>query len=396
MTLQRKLLRAMLGLLALAALAGVVTLFVPARDFLGRIALTLIISAITIAAALPASSRLDHERTRPAGLALLAAIVPAFLIFLLATWVGLFGFSRWEWHIAGTGAHYVACAAAALGALALARKPGNRVAGGVALLAAGVCFASGLIGIWIEVLGIGGFEIQAQFWASAWVFFWCGIIAAACLFGLGKRTAPWRWIGVAAAGAALVMGLWGIWNRLNEPPMWFLQAMFVGITTGACNVLNTLDLKGFQRYVALATMGMILATFVFATYLNITTIGFKSHDFEDDLAARLMIASSIISVCGLLAVVLFLAINRRAMATHSGAIREIANVRIICPRCAAKCDARVGTSRCNGCGLLFMLQLAEPRCVKCEYNLLDLKGDKCPECGTPIAQSTPGGQPALS
>lgn len=389
MTLQRKLLRAMLALIALAALAGVATIFVPATDFMGRIALTLVAAAITIAFALPASSRLDHERTRPAGLALLAAVVPAFLLILLAIWVGLFGFRRWEWYFAGTAGHYVVCAAAALGALGLARKPGNRLAGFVALVSATICFAGGVLAIWADAAGLGNYEIQAQFWGSAWLIFWCGIIISACLFSLGKHTAPWRWLGVIASLLALAMGLWGIWNKLSDPPMWFLQALFVGIAVGVCNVLNTLDFKGFQRYVALGTMAMVLASFAFATYLNITTIGFKGADFEQDFAARLLAASCIISVCGLLAIVIFLAANRRALVTHSGAINEIKDIRITCPRCATKCDAHVGASRCTGCGLIFLLELAEPRCIKCEYNLLDLKSDRCPECGTPVAESMP-------
>lgn len=389
MTLQRKLLRAMLVLLGLAALAGVATIFVPARDFLGRIALTLIAAAFAIAVALPASSRLDHERTRPAGLALLVAVVPAFLLVLTAIWIGLFGGYRWEWYFAGTAGHYAICAAAALGALSLARRPGNRSAGITALVSASLCFVVGLFGIWVEPAGLGGYQQQAQFWTTAWLTFWCGIIISACLFGLGSRTAPWRWLGILASGVALAMGLYGIWNKLNDPPMWFLQALFIGITVGVCNILNTLDLKGFQRYVALGTMAMVLASFAFATYLNITTVGFRGADFEQDFAARLLAASCIISVCGLLAIVIFLAANKRALVTHSGAIADIKNVRISCPRCASKVDAGVGTSRCHGCGLLFLLKLAEPRCIKCEYNLLDLKSDRCPECGTPVVESMP-------
>lgn len=379
----------MLMLLGLAALAGVSTIFVPARDFLGRIALTLIAAAIAIAIALPASSRLDRERTRPGALALLMAIVPAFVLILLAIWIGLFGGYRLEWNFAGTAGHYVLCAGAALGALALARTPGNRLAGLLALGSSAVCFALGCVAIWIDTAGIQSYELQAQLWSSAWLIFWCGVIAAGCLYGRATSTAPWRWLGIVAALAALAMGLWGIWEQLHDPPVWFLQALFVAIAVGVCNILNTLAFTGFQRYVSLGTMGMVLASFAFATYLNFTTVGFRTADFEEDFAARLLAASCIISVCGLLAIVIFLAANRRALVTHSGAIKEITNVRIVCPRCATKCDAHVGSSRCTGCGLIFLLELAEPRCIKCEYNLLDLRADRCPECGTPVVQSVP-------
>lgn len=55
MTLQRRLLHAILALLGLAALVGVATIFFDDREFLGRVAGTLLIAAIAIALAIPAS-----------------------------------------------------------------------------------------------------------------------------------------------------------------------------------------------------------------------------------------------------------------------------------------------------------------------------------------------------
>lgn len=390
MNLQRKLLRAMLVLLALAALAGVTTIFVQATDLLGRIALTLTAAAIAAALALPASSRLEHERTRRFGLAALGAIVPAFVLILIAIWIGLFGFSRWEWNFAGTAGHFTICSAAGLFALGVARRAGGRVAGLVSLVATSLCLIFGLVGIWLGPLGLfTSYTLEEQCWETAWLVFCCGVMAGMCLYGLGVRSAPWRWIGVLASLAALGLGEWGIWNNLHDEPVWLLQAIFIAAAVGVCNVLNMLELRGFQRVVALGTMAMILTTFSIASYINVTSLGFRNADYEQDLSVRLLAAGSIVSVCGLLAIVIFLAANRRALVTSSGPIGEIKLVRIICPRCATKCDAAIGSSRCPGCGLLFLLQLAEPHCVKCEYNLLDLKGDRCPECGTPVAESLP-------
>ena len=110
MSLQRMLLRAMLALVGLAALAGVATIFLPAKEFLARIAGTLITSAFAIALALPASKKLDREETRPLGLAMLAAIVPCFVLVLTAIWIGLVFGWRVELEVMLTALHYAAAA----------------------------------------------------------------------------------------------------------------------------------------------------------------------------------------------------------------------------------------------------------------------------------------------
>lgn len=379
----------MLTLLGLAACAGVLTIFVPARDVLWRIAGTLVLAGIAIGFAIPISWKLDKEQTRATGLAGLAAIVPAFVLYLIAMWIGLVSGFSLEWEFAATAFHYTFCAAVALVALAIGEKTASPLFGMVLLIAVGAAFVAGLGGTWVQTAGLGGFEPQAKLWATAWLFFWTGFAAAISVIGFPRVRAPWRWLGVLAAGIALLMGLWGIWNDLRDPPVWFIQSLLVAGTVGVCNVLNALEFKGVQRFVSLATMGMILICFALASYINLTTAGFQTGRIDEDLPGRLLGASSIVSICGLLAVVIFVAANRRAASVHTGAIREIRAVRIVCPRCATKLDAPVGNSRCGGCGLLFSLQISEPRCIKCEYNLLDLKADRCPECGTPVLESVP-------
>jgi hypothetical protein len=391
MSLQRILLRAMLALVGLAALAGVATIFLPAKEFLGRIAATLITSAFAIALALPASKKLDREETRPMGLAMLTAIVPCFVLVLASIWIGLVFGWRVELEVFFTAMHYAACAVVFLVALGLTRGEATRVSGRLAVVAALACFVIGVPAIWADRLGFGTWDLQAKLWGTSWLIFWSMVLAGMSLYAVTTRTTPWRWFGVFAAAAALAMGLYGIWNELKDPPVWFAQALIVALAIGLANVLNTLKLEGLQRYVALGTIGTVLLTAALLSYLNFITEGFRGRVDENELLIRLIAAGSIVSACGLLAITIFLAANRRALVTTSAAVKEIRSVKVTCPRCATKIDAAVGVgggrSRCGGCGLIFVLELAEPRCVKCEYNLLDLKGDRCPECGTPVAES---------
>ena len=387
MSLQRMLLRAMLALVGLAALAGVATIFLPAKEFLGRIAATLITSAFAIGLALPASKKLDREETRPMGLAMLTAIVPCFVLVLASIWIGLVFGWRVELEMFLTAVHYAGCAVVLLIALGLCKGEATRVSGRLAVVAALVCFVIGLPALWAERLGFGTWDVQSKLWATSWLVFWTMVLAGMSLYAVTTRTTPWRWLGVLASAAALLIGLYGIWNELNDPPVWFVQAVVVALAIGLANVLHTLKLEGVQRYVALGTIGTVLLTAALMSYLNFITEGFRGDVDVNELVVRLIAAGSIVSVCGLLAITIFLAANRRALVTTSASVKEIRSVKVTCPRCTTKTDAAVGRSRCGGCGLIFVLELAEPRCVKCEYNLLDLRGDRCPECGTPVAES---------
>ena len=204
------------------------------------------------------------------------------------------------------------------------------------------------------------------------------------------------WVG------GLGVGVFLFWNEPKDPPVWLVQTFVVAsiaaLAVGLANVLHSLRLEGVQRIVALGTIGMVLLTAALLTCLSFITDGFRDRVDESELLVRLIAAGSIVSACGLLAITIFLAANRRALVTTSAAVKEIRSVKVTCPRCATKTDAAVGAgggrSRCGGCGLIFVLELAEPRCVKCEYNLLDLKGDICPECGTPVSESVGAGSAA--
>lgn len=65
-----------------------------------------------------------------------------------------------------------------------------------------------------------------------------------------------------------------------------------------------------------------------------------------------------------------------------------------CPRCEREQTVELGApSRCAACQLIFKVEVEEPRCPKCGYNLYNLQSSVCPECGQPIPGKDPAADP---
>ena len=69
---------------------------------------------------------------------------------------------------------------------------------------------------------------------------------------------------------------------------------------------------------------------------------------------------------------------------------------MVCPVCRKKqtvpINDGVGELSCPGCGLIVSVRLRAPRCPSCDYMLLMLHSDRCPECGAPISAPVPSVQ----
>jgi hypothetical protein len=71
-----------------------------------------------------------------------------------------------------------------------------------------------------------------------------------------------------------------------------------------------------------------------------------------------------------------------------------ANIWLRCPRCSKEQEIVSGESRCVACKLRIKIEVEEPLCPKCGYNLHALTHPFCPECGTTLYGETIG-NPAL-
>lgn len=383
MPLQRRLLHAMLALLGLAALAGVSTIFLPGREFSGRVAMTLFAAAVALGILTPASKKLERQDERSGGIFIFMAVVVGFCLALGTIWCDYF-ISRLTEELGLTTIAYIACIVPAGIFLALRRRPAGVLACYVGLAMAGLCFLLMLGQIWTRQFSLG--------WSVDKLGMTVGLLAGgaaplcASLYGTLNDGKSWRWIGVGAALLAIAMGFYGVWIKSSNDATWFVQAFIVAGAVGGLNVMFRLPLRAGQRWLAFGTGAMLILTALSASFANVESDGLQNAP-ANDLTMRLFSAGSIVTACGVLAICVLLAFNRRVLATEARSLADITEVALSCPRCASRQRARVPESRCEGCGLIFLLKFAEPRCQKCNYSLLDIKGGVCPECGEPIVAS---------
>lgn len=378
MDLRRLLLRGLLGMLALAAGAGVLAVFM-SRDVMGRVAGTAVLTAIACGLAMPLSRKLEDESRRRGGLAGLTGIVAGFISAAAAIWVDVFGRS-WDvsWRLALTAVIFVV-SASIIGALLNRAKKGPGLV--AACVGTGVVSASSLLlvaAVWSRLNGLMDYEIEERLAVSGWWVLGAGGPLALCLIGAGAADRAWRWLGVIASLIALGASLLGVWVLEPKDPTLFIVIYAIAVTCAYANVALRVPMGSAGVWARIVAIGSTAAMGLCIVALSYTSDGFKRH--ADDTLARVTGAVGIIALCSTLAIVILYWLNRKVVTVGKDVAAMVA-VNVACPHCGRKFVAAVGASGCDGCGLIFELKLREPRCATCDYSLLGIKGGVCPECG---------------
>jgi len=100
----------------------------------------------------------------------------------------------------------------------------------------------------------------------------------------------------------------------------------------------------------------------------------------DDLIGMFVVAIVFLAIAGTIAVFIlnkFFGIKVKNPVTYSST-----TLHLQCPRCRTFQDLSEGESACLSCKLKFKIEVEEPVCPKCGYNLHMLTSPRCPECGT--------------
>lgn len=378
----RGLLKLLLLTLAAAAFTGIIAIFA-APSVTGRAALTACAAALCIALAIPVSRLLDKDSSRPGGMVGLSAIVLAMVVFFAAIWGGLI-ISWWaEARLAGTG-FLVLFGGVVPGFLLTAwNKTGYSWAARVAVVAGMLGAVVGIAAVWT-----GSHPLDENLGISAMHIAGAGAAAAMCLVGAGRAGPLWPWIGVLSALVQFSLGIYGTWFDRSGDPTLFTAMASVSFVIGHANVMKRVPAGQAGFWAKLAAIIGMAGAGISTTIVVLVDQWYDSSG--SDIPTRILGASALMATCGTMAVLILYRLQKKSAGAIAGPLSSaITKVDLTCPHCGKGQAIEVAprTGHCSNCNLVIRVTIREPRCTACEYPLLGVKGDRCPECGEPIASS---------
>lgn len=168
----------------------------------------------------------------------------------------------------------------------------------------------------------------------------------------------------------------------EQSPWWpgFTLVSAAAVALAQVNLVRVTPLRAALRWLKPLTVLAGLA----AVALNAAwMVQVEAIDFEGPLI-RSATAAGIIGGAMTLAVFV-LAWVTRVSPQQQRVFLDAARLTVTCPECGVAQRIGPGRTACVNCGLLFHLQVEEPHCPGCHYLLYHAHGDRCPECGMPIA-----------
>lgn len=395
MPLRTVLLRVMLWSLGIAAVAGVLTVLVHGGETAWRVVGTAFTTALATGLMLPASTMMDHKKSRSAGLAGMAAVIVEFLLALALIWElprHLWDV-HWEDEIAGTMLVLGAAAIFVMIFLDLAKKPYAVLASRVGLFLALLTCGAWLLGIWeLCVCSVRPLQeycrCQNIWFETGGATAVCGILVLLCLIGHGTADRrPWCWAGIAASAVACAMWLINIWvgTRSDVGTVIFTALLGLAVVVAHANLSLMAPLAPHQRWVRASTIAAAVLTALLIDLIVIDDLLFPVGVGADFLG-RLAAAAGIVTACGTMALVVLARLNRKV--DYEPLSPELTHITAVCPRCGKRQSICLGDSVCVACKLRISIRIEEPRCPQCGYLLYGLPSDRCPECGTVISPDT--------
>ncbi len=347
-TYRKVLLRVVFWALGLAACFGAAGVIFAGHDTLWRIVGTCAATATGSFLVLAASRQLDQETTWLPGVMAVSLIVIEYLATLGMIW-NLFG--RAQAHPAAlTMLFLVACAIPAIAFVALMKRPDGALSARVGLFASALVFALLMVGTWGGWLGKVSEEHWLSLGGSLAVF---AALAVVCLIGSGTDRRHWRWLGVAAAGAAFLISAYALLWDIHKTSAFFVCVVSVAAVVAHANAMAWCPLKPAQRWLLWGTIGAGIATGGFVDLGSIT------RPWQEEMLGRLAGATAIIAGCGTLALLVLAKINQR-VAPVATALADLREITLTCPRCRARQTIAIGSGKCGACGLVIQVRVQEP------------------------------------
>ena len=393
MTLRTILLKGMLWSLGFAAVTGVLAVLIQGGDLVWRVVGTGFTTALACGVMLSISRLIDREKTRPACLLGMTAVLLEFLMAMMLIWdVPRFLMGKsWEEEIASTMMSFALGTVFAALFLRLRVERYGYYAGRVGFIVTLATFVVFMAGTWIP----NGFYIRVSCRGTGVALGLFGGLAVLALVGLGTGDPRhWRWAGVAAS--VLTCGMWliEIWTGVSSDPGFVVFCVLLSLTVviAHANLSMVCPLTKRQHWVRAGTISAAILT---AVSIDIVIAGEKLLRFGldeviygmDEVLGRVAAAAGIVAGCGTLALCVLARINRKV--DYEQLSPELTEMVVLCPRCGKKQSVSFGGAVCAVCKLRISIRIEEPRCPTCDYLLYGLVSDRCPECGTLIGINAP-------
>jgi hypothetical protein len=346
-TYRKVLLRLVFWALGLAACFGAAGVIFAGHDALWRIVGTCAATAIGALLMLVASRQLDPETAWLPGVMAVSLIAIEYVATLGLIWQ-LFGKAGEQ--VGLTMLFLAATTVPAIGFSAIMKRPEGALLARVGLCASAVVFVLLTLGTWGDWLG----ALRAERWHSLAqsLGIFAGL-AVVCLVGAGTDRRHWRWLGVAAAGAAFSISAYAIMLNLHEKSALFVCVVSVAAVVAHANAMAWCPLKQSQRLLLWGTIAAGIATGGFVDLASITA------PWQEEMLGRLAGATAIIAGCGTLALLVLARINQRIVPV-AAALADLHAITLTCPRCQARQTIAIGSGQCGTCGLVIQVRVQEP------------------------------------
>ena len=345
--LRRVSLKVMLSMLVLAGVTGVATVLTASYDTLGRVAGTVIATAIVAGVLWPMSRLADGERSQPAGLLGMVASLVVYLLVLPLIWE----LDRQEEEMAITSLVIGLTVPFGMFFLSLTNVGATWIAARVGV---GV-FVTVLVLFLVATWHPGQWRVSENWWVTGW---WCaayGSLSFASLCGLRRFKIDWRWLGVIAAFFAWVMILIAVWGESGPAEKLIIVITSISVAFAHASLAGLVSLEPGQQWLRLGT---IAAVAVAAAFLDLEVV--FQPDRGISMLGRISGAAAIIASCGSLALIIFARLNRVASYDLAGVeLYEITRIVLFCPRCHARLTAALGSDQCGRCGLRITTAIQE-------------------------------------
>jgi len=347
---RKVLLRIVFWALGLAACFGAVGVIFAGHDTLWRIVGTCAATAVGAFMMLVASRQLDQDTTWLPGIMAICLIVVEYLAILGSIWE-IFGTAQEP--AALTMLFLAATAVPAIGFSGILRRQDGALSARVGLVASSAVFILLMVGTW------GGWlkAVPAERWDILGLSLaGFAVLVVLCLIGAGTDRRHWRWLGVAAAGAAFSISAYAILLDIHKTSALFVCIVSVAAVVAHANALAWCPLKPAQRWLLWGTIGAAIATGGFVDLGKITS------PWQEEMLGRLAGAMAIITGCGTLALLVLARINQRVVPAVA-TLADLRKVDLTCPRCRSKQTIELGSGKCGACGLVIQVRVEEPQTI---------------------------------